>query len=320
MGRLNSVILAFLASAVAACGTVSAPPAAEPHRREIALSFDDAPRSGSSIMSGAERGRRLLAGLAAAGTGPVVFFANTGEGRLDGEGGARLQAYADAGHLIANHSATHPHLNGMEPAAYLADVAEADRALRRYATFRPWFRFPFLDEGDTPAKRDAVREGLIAMGYGQGYVTIDTYDWYLDKLARDAATRGDAMDMDALGALYVEMIVGSADFYDDLAVRVLGRSPRHIVLLHEIDLAALYVDELAAALRADGWTIVSPDRAYGDPIATQAPDTLILNQGRVAALGAVAGLAARDLQGPLEEESEIDSLFASRVLIQRTAH
>jgi peptidoglycan-N-acetylglucosamine deacetylase len=311
MGRLNSVILAL---AVGACGTVSAPPVAEPHRREIALSFDDAPRSGSSIMSGAERGRRLLAGLAAAETGPVVFFANTGEGRLDGEGAERLQAYADAGNLIANHSATHPHLNGMEPALYLADVAAADHALRRYETFRPWFRFPFLGEGNTPAKRDAVREGLIAMGYSQGYVTIDTYDWYLDKLARDAVTRGDEMDMDALGALYVEMIVGSANFYDDLAVRVLGRSPRHVVLLHELDLTALYIDDLVAALRADGWTIVSPDRAYADPIAMHAPDTLILNQGRIAALAAVAGLEPRELIGPLEEESEVDALFAARVL------
>ena len=38
-----------------------------------------------------------------------------------------------------------------------------------------------------------------------------------------------------------------------------------MMLLHETDLSALYVDELVEALGADGWTIVSPDRVYADP-------------------------------------------------------
>ncbi len=314
MDSLKTIIFAMSLAVLGACGAPAAPAAADPPRREIALSFDDAPRAGSALMEGPERARRLIAGLDASDAGPVVFFANTGGGRLGNEGVTRLQAYAAAGHLIANHSATHPHLRDSAAAPYLADVAEADRALRLYSTFRPWFRFPFLDEGDTPEKRDAVRQGLAAMGYGQGYVTIDTYDWYLDALASAAAARGARMDMDALGALYVEAIVASADFYDGVAVRALSRSPRHVVLLHENDLAAFYVTDLVAALRADGWTIISPDRAYADPIAAQAPDTMVLNQGRVAALAHMAGAPPRDLVGPFEEEAELDALFAARVL------
>lgn len=280
--------------------------------RELALTFDDAPRRDSALMQGPARAEAIVEGLRRARVEQAVFFANSD--RMDAEGRRRLRAYAAAGHVIANHSATHPHLRDLTAERFLADVAAADRALRPLPNFRPWFRFPFLDEGDTPEKRDAVRAGLVRMGYAQGYVTIDTYDWYLDMLANEAAQRGDTLNTRALGALYAEIIVGSADFYDDLAVTHLGRSPRHVLLLHENDLAAMFIADLVAALRADGWTIVSADAAYADPIAERPPDTMLLNQGRVAALAEVAGAPRRSLFSPYEEEPELDEMFNRRVL------
>jgi peptidoglycan/xylan/chitin deacetylase (PgdA/CDA1 family) len=280
--------------------------------RELALSFDDAPRRGSPLMRGPERAERIIEGLRQAGAPQAVFFANSD--RIDAEGGRRLRAYAAAGHVIANHSATHPHLRDLEPERFLEDVAVADRVLRTMPGFRPWFRFPFLDEGDTPAKRDAVRVGLDRLGYQQGYVTIDTYDWFIDQLANNAAQRGEMLNMEALKALYIEAIVGSADFYDDLAVAHLGRSPRHVLLLHENDLAAWFIADLVAALRADGWTIVSADAAYADPIAQMTPDTMLLGQGRVAALAYLAGAPQRALFSPYEEEPDLEDAFDRRVL------
>lgn len=280
--------------------------------RELALSFDDAPRRGSALMQGPARAEAIIAGLRQAGVAQAAFFVNSE--RVDEEGLRRLRAYAAAGHVIANHSATHLRLRDAEPERFLADVAEADRVLRRLPGFRPWFRFPYLNEGDTPAMRDAVRAGLARMGYAQGYVTIDTYDWYIDALANDAAERGEMMNMEGLRDLYLEAILGSANFYDALAMTHLGRSPRHVLLLHENDLAALFIADLVAALRADGWTIVSADAAYADPIADTAPDTMVLNQGRVAALAAAAGAPRRQLVSPYEEEAELEALFARRVL------
>jgi peptidoglycan/xylan/chitin deacetylase (PgdA/CDA1 family) len=303
-GEFMRIVAALLAVVIWGAGGAGA--------REIALSFDDAPRPGSVLLSGPERARRLIAALADSDVEQAVFFANTV--RMDAEGEQRLRAYGAAGHLIGNHSAHHLHLRDLTPEAFLADVAEADRGLRPLPGFRPWFRFPFLDEGDTPVKRDAVRVGLEAMGYAQGYVTIDTYDWYLDNLAREAAGRGDQMDMAALGALYVEAITASADFHDRLAERYIHRSPRHILLLHENDLAALFIDDLVAALRRDGWTIATAETAYDDPIAAMPPDTMLLGQGRVAALAYAAGAPRADVFAPYEEESELDAMFAARVL------
>ncbi len=56
-------------------------------------------------------------------------------------------------------------------------------------------------------------------------------------------------------------------------VRTIGRSPMHVMLMHETDLAALFLPDLVAALRARGWEIVTADAAFADPINRLFPDT-----------------------------------------------
>jgi peptidoglycan/xylan/chitin deacetylase (PgdA/CDA1 family) len=280
--------------------------------REIALTIDDAPRADSAMMSGAERAQKLIAALKAADVPEVAFFAVPRE--LTAEGRARLMSYAQAGHLIANHSAHHPNLRNLTAEEYLADIAEADRTLRGFPNFRPWFRYPYLSEGETREKRDAVRAGLRTMGYISGYVTVDDYDWYIDRQANDAVKAGKKIDMAGLRDLYVYVLMDAVEFYDAIAVKTLGRSPKHVLLMHENDLAALFLPDLIAALRNKGWTIISPTVAFQDPIAEIEPDTLFLGQGRVAAIAHTKGMQPRELVQQTEEEDVLDRLFAERVL------
>jgi hypothetical protein len=94
----------------------------------------------------------------------------------------------------------------------------------------------------------------------------------MEALSIAAAKAGKKMDMQALRDLYVETMVGAADYNHALAQRALGRAPVQVLLLHETDLAALFVVDLAAGLRKAGWTIVTADRAYRDPIGVIRPD------------------------------------------------
>jgi peptidoglycan-N-acetylglucosamine deacetylase len=286
--------------------------AATAEAREIALSFDDAPIEDSPIMAGEVRTQKLIETLKTAGVAQAVFFATPKDYTASDQ--RRLRALANAGHLIANHTRTHPNLRDMTPDAYLAEVADADRLLRNLPNFRAWFRFPFLSEGETREKRDAVRAGLSRMGYAQGYVTVDNYDFYINNLANDAKSQGKPIDDNALRDLYVETIMQSVEFYDAIAVKTLERSPRHVLLLHENDVAALYVGDLVAALREAGWTIITPDEAYADPIAKIEPDTLFLGQGRVAAIARTKGMKGGDLVHEREDDVVLDRLFADRVL------
>jgi peptidoglycan/xylan/chitin deacetylase (PgdA/CDA1 family) len=280
--------------------------------REIAITFDDAPTNDTALMTGEERTKRLIAALKAADIEQAAFF-SVPRGKPATEL-PRLAAYAAAGHLIANHSDTHRNLRNLSPEEYLKDLSAADTILKHIPNFRPWFRFPFLAEGETREKRDAVRAGLRAMNYVQGYVTVDNYDWYLNTLANNAKKDGQAVDEAALRDLYVEMLLKAVEFYDAIAVKTLNRSPRHVLLLHENDLAALYIGDLATELRKRGWTIVGAEAAYADPIAKIEPDTLFLNQGRVAAIAHTKGAKPIDLVHEDEDEAALEALFAARAL------
>lgn len=80
------------------------------------------------------------------------------------------------------------------------------------------------------------------------------------------------------------------EFYDGIAKKVLGRSPSHVLLLYENDMAALFVDDLVAHIRLKGWEIISPIEAYKDPISRMVPDVLFNNQGRIAAIAHSKGM------------------------------
>lgn len=294
---------------------LAAPAQAE---KRIAISFDDIPRHAGGFMTPDERAIALIASLAEAGVEQAGFFVTTGNLEdPDGEGGeARIRAYAAAGHAIANHSHRHMWYHRTPIADYIADLDRAEAWLTDMPGKRPWFRFPYLDEGRDIARRDAMRAALKQRGLINGYVTIDNYDWHIDGLAARAVEQGRAISLDALRDLYVETLVGTANFYEEMALETLGRSPDHVLLLHETDIAAMFIVDLVAALRADGWTIVTMDEAYQDPMALVEPDTLFLGGGRVAAIAAAAGGEPQDLVHERTDEDVLTRLFEERVIVK----
>ncbi|MGQ2933657.1 MAG: polysaccharide deacetylase family protein [Sphingopyxis sp.] len=264
-------------------------------QKQIALSFDDVPRHAGAFFASDERAQRIIAELKKAKAPQAVFFVVPGAiGQGDGVGGAeRIAAYVAAGHVIANHSNSHKRLSTTDTAAYLADLDAAEVWVKGRPGYRPWFRFPFLDEGGKDkAKRDALRAGLAARGLRNGYVTAESSDWHLESLTREAVQAGKTIDRKALGDLYVSWHVEAADFADAMMRRVTGRQPVQMLLLHETDLAALHIGDLVRALRNAGWTVVSADTAYADPIGKEMPDTPAANGTLTEALAWAAGVPA----------------------------
>jgi len=313
---VKSLIYVFFivfSGAVTACSNadrVEAVPGTMVSKR-IALSFDDAPRGDGPKFTGDERGKVLIDTLAKSNSGPVVFFVTT-KGFAKPGGKRRVERYAKAGHLIANHSHAHQWLMRTDTQEYITDIDIAEQNLAGIENRRPWFRFPFLDEGVPLEKRDAVRRALKQRGILNGYVTVDNYDWHIDRQWKKAVKAGRNVDMDALEKAYVDMLMGAVHFYDQAAVETFGRSPVHMLLLHENDVAALFIDDLIAALRADGWEIVSPDAAYADPIAAIEPQTLNTRQGHVAALAIEAGRDPKTFSHLAINEKLIDAFLLER--------
>ena len=264
--------LIFVA-AVLALPAAGQNPSESTQTKRIAITFDDAPRSAGALYTSDERALRLIAAMAEAGVKQAAFFINPRSLGRRPEGERHITAYVAAGHVIANHTHSHPRLRDTETAEYIASIDAAGRWLDRREGYRPWFRFPYLDEGaDDKPKRDAIRAALAQRGLRNGYVTVDASDWFYDGALTRAMRDGAEVDLDALAELFIESHVEAARVYDNLARASLGRSPAHVLLLHETDLVALTLTDLIAALRADGWTIITADEAYADPIGGAMPD------------------------------------------------
>ena len=313
----------FLLALVALLALATTPAQAQ---KRIAFSFDDVPRDPGAFMTVEQRTTRLIADLRTAGVRQAAFFINPGH-LLEpyGAGGeARIARYVRAGHVIGNHSFSHPGLSQVGADAFLADLDRAAAWLHGRRGYRPWFRYPYLDEGTRGgipdmSVRDAVRAGLARRGLINAYITVDSYDWYLDSLASQARAAGQTLDMNALRDLYVRIVVETAEWQDRIARETLHRQPIQVVLMHETDLEALYFPDAVRALRAHGWQVATMDQAYADPIAAVAPETRFLGGGRVIAMAVAQGGTPRELVPPLNEEAEIQRLFNAQVLHQGPA-
>lgn len=278
----------------------------------VSFSFDDAPTPASSVMTGTERTALLLENLKKAGIDTAVFYC-IGQ-YIEREGKERIDLYSQARHLIANHSVTHGRIRNLTAKVYVDEIAAMDKVVSEYETGIKLFRYPFLDEGRTREERDSVRNGLNQLGYSNGYVTVDNYDWYINALYNNAVKEGKKIDMEKLKRLWLDHITGSIMFYDQIARKYLGRSPHHVLLLHENDLAAMFIDDLAEELKAAGWKFVSPKTAYSDPVASQIPDVLFNGQGRVAALANAMGVKPAELVQESEDEEYLDKIFAGCII------
>lgn len=250
------------------------------YSKQIALSFDDSPNLRNGYLTSDERSAMLLNSLAEHSVEQVAFFSVSYT--LNQQSSSRLRAYSNAGHIIANHTHSHPNADETELQGYIQEIATAHQALKDFPTFKKWFRFPYLSEGADVAKRDGIRQYLHSEGYFNGYVTINTFEWYIESLFLDAIKQGKTVNLKKLEDFFVDTMIEGIEHYDTLSQQVLSRSPKHVLLLHETDVTALFTGALITKLRTNGWEIINIEDAYKDPIADyKFIQSLPFNPGRV---------------------------------------
>jgi peptidoglycan/xylan/chitin deacetylase (PgdA/CDA1 family) len=185
-----------------------------------------------------------------------------------------LQAWHAAGQPLGNHTWSHPELDKISAAAYVADIARNEAVLRKvdpHGDWR-WFRYPFLEEGDTVAKRDAVRAWLEAHRYRIAEVSMDFQDYnWNDAYARCAARREEA-GVRSLHDSYLAAAAESIDVYRGIAQTLYGRDVPYILLLHAGAFDARMLPELIALFRGHGFNFVTLEQASADPVYRANPE------------------------------------------------
>lgn len=283
--------------------------------QEIALTFDDAPMGDGAMFTGMQRTARIIETLKVHQVKQAAFFVITSQ--IKGDGLRRLEMYSNEGHLLANHSHSHNSIGRLGTRNYIRDIQRADSILKATRlTYQPWYRYPFLDEGGTKASRDSIRAALNSLSLMNAYITIDNYDWHINGAVAKAIRSNAKVNYNELKNFYLEHIWNSIQFYDNIGRQVLGRSPKHVLLLHENDLAALFLGDLIQFLKDKGWKIISPEEAYTDPIAKEIPDVLFNGQGRVGAIGFARGLKPATLVQQSEDEKYLDELLIERKVFE----
>ncbi|MCA1607699.1 MAG: polysaccharide deacetylase family protein [Acidobacteria bacterium] len=150
-------------------------------RPRIAVTIDDFIWNQSLKLTPDERNRAMLDALQSNGGLKAALF--VAARYADNEKGKSLLSEWDrAGHLIGNHSYSHKELNNgkVTTEEFTADILKAEVVLKSFPRYQKSFRFPYLKEGETAIKRDAVRTFLKRHGYRNGHVTIDASDWAVD--------------------------------------------------------------------------------------------------------------------------------------------
>lgn len=241
----------------------------------------------------------------------AVFFV-TGFNKTDQKGQYLLKSWNDAGHLIGNHTYSHPNFNnalaGIEE--FREEFIGTDTIINQLDNYVKLFRFPYLKEGDTPEEVESIRSFLKDQGYKNGYVTVDASDWYIDsRLRKHLGTNPDA-SIDPFREFYLEHLLARANYYEKLSYEMTGRHINHTILLHHNLTSALFLDDLINMFKSKGWKVISADQAYQDPIFERTPQ--YAGESLIWALAKDAGIYEEQLRYPAEdsqyEEKRMDEL------------
>lgn len=177
-----------------------------------------------------------------------------------------LRAWKAAALPLGNHGWAHRHLNEMSGSDFEKELMTNDPLLRPLSTgdWR-WFRYPFLDEGESAEKRSASREVLARHGYKVAAVTMDFSDWaWTGPYARCRDSRDDAA-VKRLEDLYLQAARESIGYYRQLSRTLYGRDIPFVLLLHISAFEARMLPRLLKLYRDEGFGFVSLPEAEADP-------------------------------------------------------
>ena len=236
---------------------------------KVALTVDDLPETGELAPGMTRLGvaKAIIKALQDAHAPQVYGFLNAQAFEAEPWIGSVLQAWRDAGFLIGNHTYSHLDFNQVTLAAYERDITRNEPYLRKYMDGQPWqwFRFPYLYEGATLEKREALRAWLDQHGYRIAEVSLDFQDYAWNEPYARCEARHRPRDVERLKQMYMANAVEQIRVGRVRAHQVYGRDISYVMLLHDGAIEAVMLPRLLELLQKDGFQLVTLPEAESDP-------------------------------------------------------
>jgi peptidoglycan-N-acetylglucosamine deacetylase len=303
MNRLLPLCLsALLSIGLAARAQTPAP--------QVAFTFDDLPAHGP-LPPGEFRPepiRSILKTLKAEHMPPVYGFVNGFRVAQYPYQAELLRDWIASGNPLGSHTWSHPALDLTSAKKYIANIAENEPLLRKVDPHGDWhwFRYPYLQEGNTLEKRVAVRDYLFAHHYKVAEVTIDFEDYlWNEPYARCMATHNDAA-VTSLEHSYLSVADEYIGVFRTLSQKLYGHDIPYVLLLHVGAFDAHMLLRLIALFRERGFEFVTLQQAESDPAYAFDPNIGYLSGGTMQEL--VANVQKVNFPDNTKPYKELDSM------------
>ena len=272
-------------------------------KSKVSFTFDDGITGDLATYKFRDWNQMILSALEQEGITSVFFV--TGRNKLDEKGKYLLKSWSERGHLIGNHTFTHPNFNSEKLSIqdFEKELLKADKVISAYNTYVKLFRFPFLKEGNTEEKISGFRSALHKHGYKNGHVTIDASDWYIDgELKKCIQNEGiNSPKIEAYKKFYLQHILERATYYESLSYRLTNRNIAHTLLLHHNLTSALFLPDLIQKFKEEGWEVIDADIAFQDKIFERIPKVNPAGESLIWSLAKESGKYKDELRYPAED-------------------
>jgi peptidoglycan/xylan/chitin deacetylase (PgdA/CDA1 family) len=233
----------------------------------VAFTLDDLGTTGSEPVE------KIAKALLQAGVPEAYGFVIGSRVDDDRDHEESVRLWVRAGYQIGNHTFSHKGLATVTADFFESDILADEAVLKEFAPPGQdwhWFRYPNLSEGDTMAKKEAVRAFLLNMPNGQNYriaeVTVDYADWLFDAAYGRCLKQGRTDRVEWLKQMYLSKAMYSFVEAQRNARRLFGRDIPQIFLVHYSRFTGEVMPDLLAGLKAQGARFITLEEAQSDPV------------------------------------------------------
>jgi peptidoglycan/xylan/chitin deacetylase (PgdA/CDA1 family) len=302
--RLHNIFVTFTRTLLVALSFLPFIPFAA--AQQIAFTWDDLPAH-SALPPGESRvetGRKLIAAMKAAGMPPVYGFVNGIAIQREPNSEPMLDDWRKAGFFLGNHTWSHMNLNTSSLADWEADLLKNEPTLKQHAGASDWhwLRYPFLAEGDTPAKRTEARKFLAKHNYKIAAVAMSFGDYMWNEPYARCVAKNDRTAIAQLESSYLEAAAADADFRRAMAKALFGHDIPYVLLMHVGAFDARMLPRLLDLYRNRGFSFVTLESAEKDAFYTSSLDPSLSEQPD----SLESALNARHIPLPPRPEPAID--------------